>query len=175
MDEDEEEEEEEECSYDNSEASDYEGPESWDGDSLGGDPEASDPEKDDNDDEEEEDETMEDDNKGQKWPPWSTGKSEDKGPEEYQSRQTRNNFIASYKIHHLKNGTAEDRKLVSGPGASSSLGECKLDSWLYFNNGFEEEIRKDFNAYKSLYGFHPAILDFIGEFEQHIPKEQDGC
>ena len=155
--------EEEHSSYANSEASDYEGPEPWTGDDLGGDPEDSNPEDEDSDDD------MEDEDKNHdKWGPWSTGTSQARGPEFYQNRQSRSYFIAKYKRHKLCNATAEDRKLAENPPPSSlpyatgGLGECKLDSWLYFDHGFEP-TRKDFNAYKSLYGLHPAILDFIGK------------
>lgn len=152
--------EEEHSSYANSEASDYEGPEPWTGDSLGGDLEDSDPENDSDDDMEDED---------NKWGPWCTGTTQDEGPEYYQSRQSRSYFIAKYKRDKLHDATAEDMKLAENPPPSSTtypsggLGECKLDRWLYFDNGFEP-TRTDFKAYKSLYGLHPAILDYIGEF-----------
>lgn len=152
--------EEEHSSYANSEASDYEGPEPWTGDDLGGDPEDSDPENDSDDDMEDED---------NRWGPWCTGTTQDEGPEYYQSRQSRSYFIAKYKRDKLHDATAEDMRLTenpppsSTPYASGGLGECKLDRWLYFDNGFEP-TRTDFNAYKSLYGLHPAILDYIGGF-----------
>lgn len=162
--------EEEHSSYANSEASDYEGPEPWHGDDLGGDPEDSDPEKL-SDDDDSEDETMEDEAKEdleQKFGLWSTGSAEGKGPEYYQSRQSRNYFIATYKCEKLQNATALDKKLAENPppssflGSGSLLGECKLDSQLYYGSGIDPS-RTDFSAYKSLYGFHPAIVDYIGE------------
>ena len=111
---------------------------------------------------------MEDDDKNnnnnnpeQKW-------GEGKGPGQYHSRECRNYYISKYKRDRLQSATALDEKLAAKAPSSSSyqscgLGECKLDTWLYFDSGLEP-TRTDFNAYKSLYGFHPAIVDFLGGF-----------
>lgn len=88
----------------------------------------------------------------------SESESDSESEEDYDVDQTikyseRNRVLSGYKEHKLG---------LSG-FCPTALGESKLDAGLYMASGLDLELRTDMSVYTSLYGLHPAIVNWIGE------------
>jgi hypothetical protein len=73
----------------------------------------------------------------------------------------RNRFISTFKRDKLANATEVDRKIIAAGNGWAHGGDAVVDAQLYISA--TRESRRDFSAYKKLYGISPLTVVVLSE------------